>query len=93
MADLTAKNSFGAKETFETGSGKAYYYCLSKLQEAGLGNIDKMPFSIKVLLESLLRNENGWPLTTRRTPHSSSFPLSQPGSSCKTSRVCLRWLT
>ena len=58
MADI--KNSFDARDTFETGSGKAYYYRLGKLQEDGLGNIDKMPFSIKVLLESLLRNEDGY---------------------------------
>ncbi len=63
MADLKAKNSFGAKETLETGSGKAYYYRLSKLQELGLGNIEKMPFSIKVMLEALLRNENGYDVT------------------------------
>ena len=61
MADV--KNSFNARDTFETGSGKAYYYRLAKLQEDGLGNIDKMPFSIKVLLESLLRNEDGYEVT------------------------------
>ena len=63
MADLKAKNSFGAKETLETGSGKAYYYRLSKLQELGHGNIETMPFSIKVMLEALLRNENGYDVT------------------------------
>ncbi len=63
MADLKAKNSFGAKETFETGSGKAYLYRLAKLQEMGLGNIETMPFSIKVMLEALLRNENGYDVT------------------------------
>ena len=56
-------NSFGARATFDTGSGEAYYYRLASLQEAGLGDIDRMPFSIKVLLESLLRNEDGYVVT------------------------------
>ncbi|HRN19473.1 MAG TPA: aconitase family protein, partial [Trueperaceae bacterium] len=56
-------NSFGAKSTLDTGSGEAYYYRLAALQEQGLGSVDKMPFSIKVLLESLLRNEDGFLVT------------------------------
>ena len=55
-----SKNSFGARQRFDTGSGPAYYYRLAALQEQGLGNIDRMPYSIKVLLEALLRNEDGF---------------------------------
>jgi aconitate hydratase len=58
-----SKNSFDARTTFDTGSGEAYMYRLGKLQEDGLGNIDRLPFSIKVLLEALLRNENGFTVT------------------------------
>src|SRR5690606_34338244 len=62
MADTTATNpnTFGARASFDTGSGQAYYYRLAALQDAGLGNVDRMPFSVKVLLESLLRNEDGY---------------------------------
>ncbi|MFO7544918.1 MAG: aconitate hydratase AcnA [Trueperaceae bacterium] len=62
MAETTARNpnTFGARAVFDTGSGQAYYYRLAALQEAGLGNVDRMPFSVKVLLESLLRNEDGY---------------------------------
>ena len=47
---------FGARDQFETGSGQASIYRLSKLQDHGLGDIEKLPFSIRVLLESVLRN-------------------------------------
>ncbi len=60
MIERNFKNSFGARDTFDTGSGEAYYYRLAKLQEDGLADIGKMPFSIKILLESLLRNEDGY---------------------------------
>ena len=52
MADLKPKNSFDARDTFDTGSGEAYYYRLSKLKEDGHGDVDKLPFSIKVLCSS-----------------------------------------
>jgi len=57
---MTSQNSFGARHRFDTGSGEAYYYRLATLQEQGLGEIDRMPFSVKVLLEALLRNEDGF---------------------------------
>jgi aconitate hydratase len=72
------KNSFGARETFETGSGKAYYYRLSKLQEMGLGNIDTMPFSIKVMLEALLRNENGYDVTENDVKALAAYDAKNP---------------
>ena len=57
------QNSFSAKTHLALGNTEFKYYSLNKLQKDGLGNIDKMPFSIKVLLESVLRNENGYDIT------------------------------
>ncbi|WCK54006.1 aconitate hydratase AcnA [Aneurinibacillus sp. Ricciae_BoGa-3] len=38
---------------------KAYYYRLQTLEEQGIGNISRMPFSIKILLEAVLRKNDG----------------------------------
>ena len=54
---------FSARDTFETGSGQAGIYRLSKLEDAGLGNVAALPYSIRVLLESLLRNCDGYVVT------------------------------
>ena len=54
---------FQARDTFETGAGKAGIFRLSKLQDAGLGNVSALPYSIRVLLESLLRNCDGYLVT------------------------------
>ncbi|MEQ8837001.1 MAG: aconitase family protein, partial [Lacipirellulaceae bacterium] len=51
---------FSARDTFDTGSGQAGIYRLSKLEDAGLAEIAKLPFSIRVLLESCLRNCDGY---------------------------------
>ena len=41
-------------------SGQSYgYYSLPAAQEAGLGNLENLPFSLKVLIENLLRHEDG----------------------------------
>ncbi|MEP7288157.1 MAG: aconitate hydratase AcnA [Chloroflexota bacterium] len=63
MAIKRTKNSFGARATFDTGSGEAYYYRLSRLEEMGIANIARLPFSIRVLLESVLREANSFEIT------------------------------
>ena len=54
---------FSARDTFDTGSGQAGIYRLSALEKAGLTKIEKLPFSIRVLLESCLRNCDGYVVT------------------------------
>ena len=45
-------------------SGKTYHYCdLLAAEKNGLGNISKLPFSLKILLENLLRHEDGQVVT------------------------------
>ncbi|GIO26254.1 aconitate hydratase AcnA [Ornithinibacillus bavariensis] len=51
--------NFNAKKKFEL-NGKTYnFYQLKALEEAGLGKIDRLPYSIRVLLESLVRQYDG----------------------------------
>jgi aconitate hydratase len=49
-------NLFGAEAKLNTKAGDLTIYRLDALAKAGVGNVDKLPFSIKVLLESCLRN-------------------------------------
>ena len=54
------------------------YYRLAALQEQGIGNVDKLPFSIKVLLESLLRNENGYDVTDEDVRGLAAYDAASP---------------
>jgi len=54
-----AKNSFGAASRLRAGDSEFEYFRLASLAERGLGSVDRLPFSIKILLENLLRNEDG----------------------------------
>ena len=56
---MSLLNSFGSKVTLKI-SGKDYtIYRLRSLQECGIAKVQRLPFSIRVLLENLLRNEDG----------------------------------
>ncbi len=78
MPDRTPKNSFGARATFDTGSGQAAYYRLATLEDLGLGAVERLPFSIKVLLESLLRNENGYDVTREDVERLAAYDAANP---------------
>ncbi|MBZ0306151.1 MAG: aconitate hydratase, partial [Anaerolineae bacterium] len=55
------QDAFGALDTLHYGSNlTANYYRLSKLDESGLADTSRLPFSIKVVLESLLRSVDGF---------------------------------
>jgi aconitate hydratase len=57
MANLF--DHFGARALLPGGAG-VYYYRLGKLREDGIGDIGRLPFSIRILLEALLRNCDGF---------------------------------
>src|SRR5699024_8376968 len=51
--------AFRSKKKFEL-NGKTYnYYDLKAIEDANLGNVDRLPFSIRVLLESVIRQFDG----------------------------------
>ena len=59
---MASKDSFGAKSTLDV-DGKSYeIYRLDKVTGEGL-DVDSLPFSLKVLLENLLRTEDGADIT------------------------------
>ena len=53
------QQAFRSKKNFEL-NGKTYnYYDLKAIEDAGLGKVDRLPFSIRVLLESVIRQYDG----------------------------------
>jgi len=60
---MTSIDSFKCRKTLKVG-GKTYvYYSLPTAEKNGLKNISRLPYSMKVLLENLLRNEDGRTVT------------------------------
>ncbi|HCC99279.1 MAG TPA: aconitate hydratase, partial [Planctomycetaceae bacterium] len=60
---MTSANPFDASATLSTSSGDVTYYRLRQLADDGLGDIDTLPYSIRILLEACLRNIDGFIVT------------------------------
>ena len=61
----TSKDTFGARRLLDLPDGSsASIFDLQALARAGVGRIDRLPFSILLLLENLLRHENGTTVTS-----------------------------
>ncbi|MGE0829682.1 MAG: aconitate hydratase AcnA [Hyphomonadaceae bacterium] len=52
-------NSFNARTTLDVGAKSYLYFDLGLAAQNGLGDISRLPISLKVLLENLLRAEDG----------------------------------
>jgi aconitate hydratase len=70
---MTQKDFFKARSTFNTGSGQATLYRLS-----ALGNTDHLPFSIKIMLESVLRNCDGYIVTEEDVKTLANYNAKAP---------------
>jgi aconitate hydratase len=56
---MTNPNSFGSRATLEVGGRQYTYFRLDSLDSISGGNAARLPFSLRILLENLLRNEDG----------------------------------
>ena len=56
---MSTVNSFGSRTAFAVGGRTYQMFSLPALQRAGFPEIARLPFSLKILLENLLRHEDG----------------------------------
>jgi aconitate hydratase len=56
-------DAFSARGTFETGSGPATLYRLRALDDAGVTDTSRLPYSIRTVLEALLRTCDNYEVT------------------------------
>src|SRR5215831_1969000 len=52
-------NSFNSQSILKSGNSEFDYFSLEKAEQAGAGPVSKLPFSSRVMLENLLRFEDG----------------------------------
>jgi aconitate hydratase len=78
---LARKNSFGARETLKVDGREYDIFALDALEKKGVGAVSRLPFSLKVLLENLLRQEDG---RSVKTPEIEALASWKPGSAVRT---------
>ena len=68
------------QSTFKTGSGNnATYYSLPALKALGVGDVSRLPVSIRIVLESLLRNLDGRKVTEADVKNLANWNAKSPG--------------
>lgn len=69
---------FGARDVFTTSYGSYTYYKLAKLEQENLTELNKLPFTIRILLESVLRQCNEREISKQDVINLASWkPFSQ----------------
>ncbi len=78
MTQHLSFDPFGARDTFETSQGKVGIYRITRLAEQGLGDVDRLPYSLRVLLESVLRNCDGYQVTEADVKNLAAWNAPNP---------------
>ena len=55
---MTSRNTFGSRDTLTVDGSPYRIYCVDRIDGVEGSTIESLPFSLKILLENLLRNED-----------------------------------
>ena len=75
---MSNTNPFGAESTLSTAAGSVKYFSLPKLIQDGIGDINTLPFSIRVLLEACLRNIDNFIVTADDVTNLANWNAASP---------------
>jgi len=90
------RNAFGSISRLTYGAKNTQYYSLAQLEKEGLGNVSRLPLSIKVLLEAVLRTCDDFAVTEQDIANLvkwSSRAAERPELPFKPARVILQDFT
>ena len=73
-------NLFNTLQTFESDGQRIHYYSLPALEAQGIGTVSNLPVSIRILLESLLRNYDNQQITEQDIVDLANWDPKQPKS-------------
>jgi aconitate hydratase A / 2-methylisocitrate dehydratase len=79
MAADATRDPFNARSTLDTPLGTRTIYRLDALKKAGLGDVDRLPYCIRVLLEACLRHQDGFVVTEDAVKALAGFDARNAG--------------
>jgi aconitate hydratase len=96
MNPAAKDDPFRARTSIDIPGGSADYYALAALEDAGLCTLPRLPYSIRILLESVLRNYDGFEVTEEAVRALAGWSPETAGSTevpFKPARVVLQDFT
>jgi len=76
----TRPDFFHSYQTLTSGSGKYGYYRLAALEEQGLVQLNRLPYSIRILLEAVLRNCDGFEVSEQDVKNLAGWQPADSGT-------------
>ena len=73
-----AHNLFNSLQDFTIGAKKGKYYSLAALEKAGVGKVSRLPVSVRIVLESVLRNCDGIKVTEEHVRQLANWKPNAP---------------
>jgi aconitate hydratase len=81
MTGLKMHDEFKTLRKFDAGQGReAFFYSLPALEEQGIGKISRLPVSIRIVLESVLRNCDGQKVRRKDVEALASWNAKSPAN-------------
>lgn len=90
------QDPFGIKKTLSVGDQSYAYFDVTDLETKGIGKVSKLPFSIKVLLEAVVRQYDNHAITENHVTELANWKASAPQNSevpFKPARILLQDFT
>jgi len=79
LSSSSLHSPFNTRQSFKLTSGKqATLYSLPALEKSGIGNISRLPVSIRIVLESVLRNCDGKKVTEQHVRELANWKPNAP---------------
>lgn len=72
------QDPFSVRDTFQGPDGPVGFYNLLKLEKAGVGKISSLPFSIRILLEAVLRHCDGYIVSEEDVRNLANWNAAKP---------------
>jgi aconitate hydratase len=78
ISSMSLPNPFNTLQTFTAAGATHQLYSLPALEKAGIGNVSRLPVSIRLVLESLLRNCDGKRVSEQAVRELASWGATSP---------------
>ncbi len=75
---LDARDPFGVRDTLQTAQGPAAIYRLARLEEQGVAAVSRLPYSVRILLEAVLRGCDGYVIREEDIRNVATWSAAKP---------------
>lgn len=77
MEDTKLKGLYNTRSTFSVNGKEYHFYRVKALEEEGIGNVSRLPYSIKVLLEAAVREFDEMAITKEHVTKLANWTLER----------------